>query len=75
MMAILEYLDGLRPDPSGESWTLVTRIMADLNISREEIFTKVMEAMAEGLVGVAMTLEPGPYGRARGLNPRVSKAG
>jgi hypothetical protein len=62
MKSILEYLDKLPPDKVGESWTLITYIMNDLGLSREEIYEKVMEAREEGFVQIVKTNQDGPEG-------------
>jgi len=36
--------------------------MADLGLTREEVYTELMKANDEGLIKIIMTLEPGPYG-------------
>ena len=62
MERILGYLCEQRTDSTGEAWTLVSRIMADLDLTREEVYTELMRAMDEGLVKIINTLEPGPNG-------------
>jgi hypothetical protein len=62
MERILQYLSELSPDSSGEAWTLVSRIMAELDLTREEVYTETMRAKDDGLVRTIETLEPGPHG-------------
>ena len=62
MERILRYLCEQETDSTGEAWTLVSRITADLAITREEVYTELMKAEDEGLIKVIKTLEPGPYG-------------
>jgi len=58
MNTILNYLNGLKPDPTGETWTTISRMMADLDLSAEETYNKVMNAQKEGLVHIMKSLEP-----------------
>ncbi len=62
MEKILRYLCELGTDSTGEAWTLVSRIMEDLALTREEVYTELMRAKNEGLVKTIETLEPGPQG-------------
>jgi len=62
MEKILRYLCELGTDSTGEAWTLVSRIMEDLAITREEVYKELMKAKNEGLVKTIKTLEPGPKG-------------
>ena len=62
MEKILRYLYELGPDSTGEAWTLVSRIMEDLALTREEVYTELMRGKNEGLVKTIETLEPGPQG-------------
>ncbi len=41
---------------------LVTRVMEDLDLTREEAYRHIMKANDKGLVKIIKTLEPGPYG-------------
>jgi len=59
---ILRYLCDQETDSTREAWTLISRIMADLDLTREEVYTKLMRAEDKGLVKMIKTLEPGPYG-------------
>jgi hypothetical protein len=59
---ILRYLGEQGTDSTGEAWTLVSRIMADLGLTREEVYTELMRAKDKGLVKIIKTLEPGPHG-------------
>lgn len=60
MITILNYLNGLKPDQAGETWTTISRMMADLDLTAEEIYKKVMDAQKEGLVQIMKSLEPRP---------------
>ncbi len=62
MERILGYLCEQWTDSTGEAWTLVSRIMADLDLTREEVYTELMRAKDKGLVKIINTLEPGPNG-------------
>ena len=62
MEKILNYLDKLKVEGSGGAWTTVSRMMSDLELTREEIYATIMEAKDKGLVEILKTLEPGPYG-------------
>jgi len=62
MEKILRYLCERGIDSTGEAWTLVSRIMEDLALTREEVYTELMRAKNEGLVKMIETLEPGPPG-------------
>lgn len=59
---MLRYLCEQRTDSTGEAWTLVSKIMADLDFTREDVYTELMKANDEDLVKILKTLEPGPYG-------------
>jgi len=59
---ILRYIGNIQPDSSGESWVLVSRIMVDLSLTREEVYTELMKVKERDLVRIIKTLEPGPYG-------------
>ena len=62
MEKILRYLREQEKDSTGEAWTLISRIMVDLGLTREEVYTKLLRAEDEGLVKMIKTLEPGPHG-------------
>ena len=62
MERILIYLAGIESNCTGEAWVLVTRVMEDLDLTREEVYHHIMKADDEGLVKIIKTLEPGPYG-------------
>ncbi len=62
MEKILRYLCELSPDSTGEAWTLISRIMEDLALTREEVYAELMKAKNEGLIQTIETLEPGPQG-------------
>lgn len=62
MEKILNYLDKPKVDRSGGAWITVSRMMADLELTREEIHTTIIEAKDRGFVEIIKTLEPGPYG-------------
>ena len=62
MERILRYLCEQETDSTGEVWTLVSRITADLSFTREEVYAELMEVEDEGLIEMIKTLEPGPYG-------------
>lgn len=62
MEKILNYLDKIKVDRSGGAWTTVSSMMADLELTREEIYATIMEAKDKDLVEILKTLEPGPYG-------------
>ena len=78
MERILGYLCEQMTDSTREAWTLVSRIMADLDLTREEVYTELMRAKDKGLVKIINTLEPGPNGllsvtiKDRGRTPRSS---
>ena len=60
MDRVISYLANLKSDRYGERIALVPSLMADLNISREVIFTQTMKARDQGLVQIATTLDPIP---------------
>jgi len=62
MEKILRYLCELGTDSTGEAWALVSRIMEDLALTREEVYFQLMKAKNEDLVMIIKTLEPGPHG-------------
>ena len=62
MERILRYLCEQETDSTGEAWTLISRITADLAFTREEVYTELMKVEDEGLIMVIKTLEPGPCG-------------
>ena len=62
MERILRYLCEQETDSTGEAWTLVSRIAADLAFTREEVYAELMKVGDEGLLKVIKTLEPGPWG-------------
>ena len=62
MERILRYLCEQETDSTGEAWTLISRITADLVFTRDEVYAELMKVEDEGLIMVIKTLEPGPYG-------------
>lgn len=62
MITILNYLNELKPSPVSEAWTTISKMMADLNLGRDEIYNDVMDAQREGLVRIKKSLEPVPFG-------------
>ena len=62
MERILRYLREQETDSTGEAWTLISRITADLALTREEVYAELMKVEDEGLTKVIKTLEPGPWG-------------
>ena len=71
MERILSYLAGIEPNCTGEAWVLITRVMEDLDLTREEVYPHIMKADDEGLVKIIKTLEPGPYGSALSHHHRM----
>jgi len=59
---IIQYLSEIPPDSTGQGWVLVTKIMEDLDLTREEVYIHIMKAGNEGLINIIKTLEPGPNG-------------
>ena len=62
MERILRYLCEQETDSTGEAWTLISRITADLAFTREEVYPELMKAEDKGLIEMIKTLEPGPWG-------------
>ena len=62
MIRILRYLADKETNCTGKAWVLVTRVMEDLDFTREEAYRHIMKANDEGLVKIIKTLEPGSYG-------------
>jgi hypothetical protein len=58
VITILNFLNGVKPDPLGEASTTVSRLMSKLGLSRDEVYIKVMEAQKKGLIHFVKSLEP-----------------
>jgi len=59
---ILSYLNGMKPGPMGETRATISRMMTDLDLSRDEIYERVMAAQREGLIHIMRRFEPVPFG-------------
>jgi len=62
MITVLNYLNELKPNPLSEAWATISKMMADLDLGRDEIYNDVMDAQREGLVHIRKSLEPVPFG-------------
>jgi len=62
VITILNYLNELKPNPLSDAWTTISKMMADLDLGRDEIYNDVMDAQREGLVHIKKSLDPVPFG-------------